>query len=75
MFAYKVGGWVKKRPKTCLRNIWTVPMNWITCCGGSSGNCSGGNSGGNSSCNSSSGCSCKIMFFRIFDATMLKEVL
>ena len=21
MFAYKVGGWVKKRPKTCLRNI------------------------------------------------------
>ena len=25
MFAYKVGGWVKKRPKTCLRNIWMVP--------------------------------------------------
>ena len=21
MFAYKVGGWVKKMPKTCLRNI------------------------------------------------------
>ena len=25
MFAYKVVGWVKKRPKTCLHNIWTVP--------------------------------------------------
>ena len=50
-------------------------MHWITCCGGSSGNCSGGNSGGNSGCNSSSGCSCKIMFFRIFDATMQKEIL
>ena len=25
MFAYKQGGWVKKRPKICLRNIWMVP--------------------------------------------------
>ena len=23
--AYIVGGWVRKSPKTCLRNIWMVP--------------------------------------------------
>ena len=23
---YKVGGWGEKRPKTCLRNIWMVPI-------------------------------------------------
>ena len=29
--AYKVAGWVEKRAKTCLRNIWMVPYivcNW-----------------------------------------------
>ena len=25
IIAYRVGGWVQKSPKTCLRNIWTVP--------------------------------------------------
>jgi hypothetical protein len=29
-FAYKVGGWGKKRPKICLRNTWMVPyVTWI----------------------------------------------
>ena len=25
-YAYIVGGWVRKCPKTCLRNIWMVPI-------------------------------------------------
>ena len=29
-FAYKVGGWVKKWSKICLRNIWMVPKQNYT---------------------------------------------
>ena len=29
-FAYKVGGWVKKRSKICLHNIWMVPKGAVS---------------------------------------------